>query len=151
MVFSGATREVVGTGLTRPHSARLRGGEVWVDNSGYGEVGRIVAGKFEPVLRLPGWTRGLAFAGTTAFAGTSRVLPRFTQYAPGLDLARSRCAIHAVDLTSGAVRGSLEFPHGNQIFAVEAVPAGWTAGLPFDAATRPHAARALFYAYEAER
>jgi len=151
VIYSGATREPVLRGLTRPHSARLHGGTLWVENSGYGELGFDAGGRFEPVARLPGWTRGLAFAGTTAFAGTSRVLPRFTQYAPGLDLARSRCAIHAVDLTSGAVRGSLEFPHGNQIFAVEAVPAGWTAGLPFDAATRPHAARALFYAYEAER
>src|SRR5205823_12622765 len=50
VVFSGATREVVGTGLTRPHSARLRGQEVWVDNSGYGELGRIVAGRFEPEI-----------------------------------------------------------------------------------------------------
>src|SRR5439155_3251084 len=39
VVFSGATRDVVCTGLTRPHSARLWGGGVWLDNSGYGEVG----------------------------------------------------------------------------------------------------------------
>src|SRR5262249_33613197 len=36
VVFSGATREPVARGLTRPHSARLHGGQVWVDNSGYG-------------------------------------------------------------------------------------------------------------------
>ena len=37
VVFSGATREAVVRGLTRPHSARLFRGRVWVDNSGYGE------------------------------------------------------------------------------------------------------------------
>ena len=62
VVFAGATREVVARGLTRPHSARLHDGRLWVDNSGYGEVGVIERGGFTTVARLPGWTRGLAFA-----------------------------------------------------------------------------------------
>jgi hypothetical protein len=56
VIFSGATREPLATGLTRPHSARLRDTEIWVDDSGYGRVGRIVDGGFDPVARLPGWT-----------------------------------------------------------------------------------------------
>src|SRR5437016_9326645 len=67
VIFAGATREVFGVGLTRPHSARLRGREVWVDNSGHGEVGRIVDDRFEPFACLPGWTRGLYFHGNLAF------------------------------------------------------------------------------------
>src|SRR5262249_1101699 len=39
VIFSGATREPVVRGLTRPHSARLHDGRLWVDNSGYGGVG----------------------------------------------------------------------------------------------------------------
>jgi uncharacterized protein (TIGR03032 family) len=151
VVYSGATREPIVRGLTRPHSARLHGGRVWVDDSGYGAVGVVADGRFERVARLPGWTRGLAFAGGIAFVGTSRVIPRFAHYAPGVDLARSRCAIHAVDAASGAVLGSLEFPSGNQIFAIEPIPAGWIEGFPFNGNTRPHAARALFYAYDVER
>jgi len=151
VVFSGATREPVLRGLTRPHSARLHGGRLWVESSGYGELGVERGGRFERVARLPGWTRGLAFAGGVAFAGTSRVLPRFTQYAPGLDLARSRCAIHAVDAATGAVRGSLEFPAGDQIFAIEAVPAAWTAGFPFEPGRGTSGAYALFYDYAVER
>jgi len=147
VIYSGATREPVVRGLTRPHSARFHDGRLWVENSGYGEVGVIAGDRFESVRRLPGWTRGLAFAGKLAFVGTSRVIPRFRQYAPGLDVERGVCAIHAVDIATGAVRGSLEFPYGNQIFAIEAVPAGWTTGFPFRDAARPHAARALFYAY----
>jgi uncharacterized protein (TIGR03032 family) len=151
VVYSGATREPIVRGLTRPHSARLHGGRVWVDDSGYGAVGVVADGRFERVARLPGWTRGLAFAGGIAFVGTSRVIPRFAHYAPGLDLARSRCAIHAVDAASGAVLGSLEFPYGNQIFAIEPVPAAWTEGFPFNGHAQPHAARALFYAYDVVR
>jgi uncharacterized protein (TIGR03032 family) len=150
VVFSGATREPVLRGLTRPHSARLHGERLWVESSGYGELGVERGGRFERVARLPGWTRGLAFAGGVAFAGTSRVLPRFAHYAPGLDLARSRCAIHAVDAASGAVRGSLEFPAGDQIFAIEAVPAAWTGGFPFEPGRAEGAAYALFYDYAVE-
>jgi uncharacterized protein (TIGR03032 family) len=134
VVFSGATREVVGTGLTRPHSARLRHGEVWVANSGYGEVGRIVAGKFEPVVRLDGWTRGLCFHGNVAFAGTSRVIPRYRRYAPGLDPNRCETGVHAVDLTTGSVVGSLLWPAGNQLFAIEGLDQTLSHGFPF---TRP--------------
>jgi uncharacterized protein (TIGR03032 family) len=137
VLFSGKTREVVATGLTRPHSARFFQDEVWIDNSGYGEFGRIVAGRFEPVVRLPGWTRGLCFCRGIAFVGTSRVIPRYRQYAPGLAAQRSQCALHAIDMRSGKVLGSLTWPAGNQIFAIEALAADFTNGFPFDVSPRP--------------
>jgi uncharacterized protein (TIGR03032 family) len=131
VIFSGATREVCATGLTRPHSARLRGRELWVDNSGYGEVGRIAGGKFEPLLRLPGWTRGLCFRGDFAFVGTSRVLPRYRHYAPGLDPDRCQAAVHVIDLRRGRVVGSVSWPSGNQLFAIEALERTAACGFPF--------------------
>jgi uncharacterized protein (TIGR03032 family) len=131
VLFSGRTRDVIGRGLTRPHSARLWQRRVWVDNSGYGEFGAVVDGRFEPIARLPGWTRGLSFAGRVAFVATSRVIPRFRAYAPGLDVDKSRCGVHAIDPQSGQTIASIEWPRGNQIFAVEAVPADWTQGFPF--------------------
>jgi uncharacterized protein (TIGR03032 family) len=130
VIFSGRTREPVVSGLTRPHSARLHRGELWVDNSGYGEVGVADDGRFQAVARLPGWTRGLAFHGEVALVGTSRVIPRFRMYAPGLDVERSVCGVHAVHADSGEVLGSLVWPEGNQIFAVEAVPRQLTSGFP---------------------
>lgn len=146
VVFSGATREPIAFGLTRPHSARLRGGQVWVLNSGYGQYGRIDAGAFHAVAALPGWTRGLAFHERVAFVGTSRVLPRFRQYAPGLRLDRAVCAIHAVDAESGRVLGSLAWPRGNQIFAIDWVPRRVAEALPFVMGeSRPPLS--LFYAY----
>ena len=130
VVFSGRTREVVATGLTRPHSGRFIGGALWVANSGYGELGRIDAGRYEPVARLLGWTRGLAHHAGVAFVGTSRVIPRFSGYAPGIDLDRSETGVHAVDLTSGKVVGSIIWPRGNQIFAVALSGALRTSGFP---------------------
>jgi uncharacterized protein (TIGR03032 family) len=147
VVFSGATGTVVARGLTRPHSARLHRGRVWVDDSGYGRVGVVTGAGFEAVTALPGWTRGLAFAGHVAFVGTSRVLPRFHQYAPGLDPARCECALHALDTRTGAVLGSLVWPFGNQIFAIEAVPTRFTTGLPLRAGRPRDDARELFYGF----
>ena len=151
VIFSGGTREPMAGGLTRPHSARLHGDELWVDNSGYGEVGRVADGGFAAAARLPGWTRGLAFAGTTAFVGVSRVIPRFRAYAPGLDVDRSVCAVVALDTGSGRVLGSLAWPSGNQVFAVESAPRTLTLGFPFRAGRRQSAAlRELFYSFSTD-
>jgi uncharacterized protein (TIGR03032 family) len=150
VVFSGRSREPIATGLTRPHSARLHDGRVWVLNSGYGEFGYVEDGSFEAVCRLPGWTRGLGFAGRIAFVGTSRILPRFTAYAPGLDPSRSVCGIHAVDTRSGVVVGSIVWPNGDQIFAVEPIPAALASALPFRSGIdrRGAASSRLFYAFQ---
>ena len=149
VVFSGATREPVARGLTRPHSARLCAGRLWVDNSGYGEVGVVEQGSFGSVARLPGWTRGLCFRERVTFVGTSRVLPRFRQYAPGLDLAASVCGVHALDTESGKVLGSLVWPYGNQTFALECVPTSLTSGFPFHAGAKrtTRLEKELFYAF----
>ncbi|MFI4989758.1 MAG: DUF4915 domain-containing protein [Solirubrobacterales bacterium] len=152
VIFSGATREPVARGLTRPHSVRLRRGQVWVDNSGYGELGVARDGGFEPICRLPGWTRGLSFCRDVAFVGTSRVIPRFSQYAPGLDVERSRCALHAVDCSSGELLGSLTWPYGNQIFAIDWLERSQSMGLPALGA-RGHAGSLtdLFYSFDNPR
>ncbi len=154
VLFSGATREVAARGLTRPHSARLaEDGAVWLDDSGYGTVGTVAGGEYEPAAWLPGWTRGLCLIGPWAIAGTSRVIPRFSQYAPGLDVAKSVCGLHAIDRRTGEVAGSLVWPAGNQIFAIEAVPSSVTTGFPFDGTRRrPRGSpdsreRELFYAW----
>lgn len=149
VVFSGASREVIAKGLTRPHSARFNGGALWVDNSGYGEVGAVAGGKFEPQAKLPGWTRGLCFHDGVAFVGTSRVIPRFSHFAPGVDPDRAVCAVHAIDAASGAVLGSLTWPTGNQIFAIDWMPSSFSRGLPFRTGRRSlEHERVLFYAFD---
>ncbi len=151
VLFSGATREPYAQGLTRPHSARLHHGTVWVGNSGYGELGFAEAGWFQPFVKLPGWTRGLAFHGDIAFVGTSRVIPRFKCYAPGLSVDTSICAVHAVDMRTATIRGSLSWKWGNQIFAIDWLPRDVTSGFPWLVdRKRPTRIKRLFYAFNTE-
>lgn len=149
VIFSGKTREPCVRGLTRPHSARLKNKLIWVDNSGYGEFGFADNGLFRPIIRLPGWTRGLCFKSSLAFVGTSRVIPRFSQYAPGLDLDKSQCGVHVVDLKTGKLLGSIVWPSGNQIFAVEAIPNKISSGFPFlyKSASAKERKQNLFYSF----
>jgi uncharacterized protein (TIGR03032 family) len=132
VIFSGKTREVCATGLTRPHSARFFENQIWVDNSGYGEVGYVENGRFKPYMRLPGWTRGLAFVNRIMFVGVSRVLPKFHVYAPGLDAEKeNQCGLYAIDLDKGTIIGSVTWPYGNQIFALDWMRTSMTEGFPF--------------------
>lgn len=160
VIFSGRTREPICTGLTRPHSARLRdltggtsvGGkpvrEIWVANSGYGELGYVRDGRLEVVSRLPGWTRGLCVAADVAFTATSRVIPKFAGYAPGLEISQSRCAVHAVSMVTGKTLASLEWPYGNQVFAIDWIANRDTQGFVFGARSRRRKREtAFFYSY----
>lgn len=159
VIFSGETREPICYGLTRPHSARLyspqsKAGEdacapVWVDNSGYGELGFVEDEQLSVVSKLPGWTRGLCFHKNIAFVGTSRVIPKFSKYAPGLDVEKSVCAIHAIDIKTGKTLGSLIWPFGNQIFAIDWLPVSVTRGFPFtqDINRLSEREKLLFYAF----
>jgi hypothetical protein len=148
VLFSGATREPTATGLTRPHSARFHRGRVWLDDSGYGTFGPVAGGRLEVAARLPGWTRGLCFRRGVAFVGTSRILPRFSAYAPGLAPEKSLCGLHAVETRSGRLLGSLLWPRGDQIFGVEWLPPALGTGLPLRAGRRgpSRSDRDLFYA-----
>jgi uncharacterized protein (TIGR03032 family) len=99
-----------------PHSPRLHNGELWVLNSGSGELGVVkfktggkrkqVQGQFEPRAFCPGFLRGLAFHGNFAFVGLSK--PRYKRF-EGLALDQKLkdadsepwCGVQIIDLTSG--------------------------------------------------
>jgi uncharacterized protein (TIGR03032 family) len=152
VIFSGATREPIVRGLTRPHSARLWRRRLWVNNSGYGEFGTTRDGAFVTVTRLPGWTRGLAFAGGYAFVGVSRVIPRFSAYAPGLEGSTSVCGVFVIEMSTGKVVASIVWPMGTQIFAVEWISASAASGFPYRAGGRNDTSRLerLFYGYRTD-
>lgn len=131
VIFSGASREPVLGGLTRPHSARIHKGKIWVANSGYGQVGYYKDDKFVPAFTFNGWTRGLCFIGDILFVGVSRVLPRFRHYAPGIKTKRHTCSVVAVNLRTQKVIGSIAFPYGNQVFAIDYLHYHKCKGFPF--------------------
>ncbi len=130
VIFSGKTRSVAARGLTRPHSAKLHKGRLWVNNSGAGEFGYIEKGNFKPLLNLQSWTRGLCFHEDIAFIGVSRIIQKYKVYAPGITHEIPRCGIVAFDTKSEKVVGSITFPFGNQIFAVEWLPSDVSSGFP---------------------
>jgi uncharacterized protein (TIGR03032 family) len=119
--------EVVVRGLSMPHSPRLHDGQLWVLESGTGCVLRVdpASGDRQVVATLPGFTRGLAFAGPYAFVGLSKIRP--TSAMDGVPLAARRdelqCGVQAVDTRSGRVVGTLEFQSAvEEIFDVQLLP-----------------------------
>lgn len=114
VVIDIQSNKVVLEGLSMPHSPRLYRGELWVLNSGTGELGVVKSlGKgakkaaiFEPLAFCPGFVRGLSFHGNYAFVGLSK--PRYKRF-EGLALdAKLReadsepwCGIQVIDITTG--------------------------------------------------
>ena len=50
---------------------------------------------------------------------------------PGLNPDECRSGVHVLDLRTGKILGSLYWPNGNQLFAIEAVPVAMSTGFPF--------------------
>lgn len=131
VVLDVASSEVVASGLSMPHSPRLRDGRLWVLNSGQGELGWVDPedGRFTPVAFCPGYARGLAFIGRWAVVGLSR--PRGNQTFEGLALAgrlvvkdsAPRCGLLVVDTETGRVAEWLRFEHTiEELYDVAALP-----------------------------
>jgi uncharacterized protein (TIGR03032 family) len=105
--------EIVLNGLSMPHSPRWFEGRLWVLESGKGtlSVADLDAGTVETVAELPGFTRGLLFAGGLAFIGLSQV--RETATFGGLPLMERLderlCGVWAVNPQSGQIVGFLRF------------------------------------------
>jgi uncharacterized protein (TIGR03032 family) len=124
-----ASGEVIARGLSMPHSPRWHGGRLWVCESGAGTLGCVDpdSGRYEPVAEVPGFTRGLDFAGGLAFVGLSQV--RESAVFSGIPITERlgeeerTCGVCAVDLGSGRVVALLRFDTTVQeIFAVAVLP-----------------------------
>ena len=116
-------------GLSMPHSPRWYGGRLWVCESGSGTFGYIDAnsGKYVPIAEVPGFTRGVDFAGNLAFVGLSQV--RESAVFSGIAIterltAEERtCGVCVIDLRNGQVVGLLRFETAVQeVFAVTVLP-----------------------------
>ncbi len=119
------TEEIVTRGLSMPHSPRWYAGRLWVLESGTGTLGVVdtAAGRYESIVALPGFTRGLDFAGNLAFVGLSQV--RETAVFSGVPItqrlseAERTCGVWVVDIRTGEVVAFVKFEEAVQeIFAV---------------------------------
>ena len=150
VIFSGDSREPIAHGLTRPHSVRISGDGLLVDDSGYGRLCSVsLNGTIEEVAQLPGWTRGLCVIGTIAVVGTSRVIGGYEAYAPGVDPVDAVCGVHLVDVQAGKVLASVEWPSGDQIFGIDWISASVVRRfLGGDPAGEPSAIESSWYGYD---
>jgi uncharacterized protein (TIGR03032 family) len=111
VVIDVRSGKIVCEGLSMPHSPRLHKGELWLLNSGTGELGVVEGaatgkGKFVPRVFCPGFARGLTIQGGFAFVGLSK--PRYKRF-EGLALdqrlldtdSEPWCGIQIIDLAKG--------------------------------------------------
>jgi uncharacterized protein (TIGR03032 family) len=124
-----ASGEVIVSGMSMPHSPRIHAGRLWVCESGAGTLGVVdlARGKYEPVVAVPGFTRGLTFAGRFAFIGLSQVRESATfsgiPITERLTPEERTCGVCVVDLFAGEIAGLLRFEDAVQeVFAVAVLP-----------------------------
>jgi uncharacterized protein (TIGR03032 family) len=106
-----------------PHSPRWYQGKLWVLESGQGSLAVVdmAAGTWQTVAQLPGYTRGLDFAGPLAFVGLSQVRERavFSGIPLVERLAERACGVWVIHIETGQTVGFVRFEAGVQeIFAV---------------------------------
>jgi uncharacterized protein (TIGR03032 family) len=127
VVLDVASGEVVTAGLAMPHSPRWHDGQLFVLNSGLGRLERVDlgTGRREAVAAVPGYARGLAFRGTLAFVGLSKVRETATFGSAPITAYHDqlRCGVGVVDLRTGDTLATLQFTSVvDEIFDIQVVP-----------------------------
>jgi uncharacterized protein (TIGR03032 family) len=124
------SKEIVASGLSMPHSPRVHEGELYVFDSGNGEMARVDqgSGAVEPIVFCPGYLRGLAFRGRHALVGLSKPRDKTFRGLPLDDkLANAQvdpiCALQVIDLDRGEVVHELRL-HGvvTELYDVAILP-----------------------------
>jgi uncharacterized protein (TIGR03032 family) len=120
---------VVASGLSMPHSPRWYDNRLWYLESGVGSLSTCdpATGRTEVVALVPGFTRGLDFAGPLAIIGLSQV--RETAVFSGIPITERlpteerACGLWVVDTRNGQTVAFLRFEAGVQeVFAVQVLP-----------------------------
>ncbi len=127
IIMDVETDEVVAEGLSMPHSPTWHRDQLWFLESGEGALSRVdvATGRVERVAELPGFTRGLTFAGRYAFVGLSEV--REANLFGGLPLTarleERECGVWVVDIETGSTVAWLRFDAAVQeIYDVALLP-----------------------------
>lgn len=122
-----ASGEIIATRLSMPHSPRWHDGKLWLLESGRGALLQLdpqTGAKYE-IARLPGFLRGLDFAGPLAFVGLcqQRDSNAFTDIPITEDNRERASGVWVVDTRSGETVAILKFTGGVQeVFAVHLLP-----------------------------
>jgi uncharacterized protein (TIGR03032 family) len=123
------SHEIIARGLSMPHSPRWHAGRLWLLESGTGSLGFVdlSTGRYEPIVHLDGFTRGMEMVGNLAFIGLSQV--RETAVFSGIQITERlqeterTCGVWVVDIQRGQVVAFLKFEEAVQeVFAVALLP-----------------------------
>lgn len=127
IIIDVASNDIILSGLAMPHSPRWYRDQLWVLNSGTGDLLRVSqdTGQAEVVCHLPTYLRGLAFNGDTAIVGLCKI--REKKVFGGLPIEQEAeqliCGIALIDLTRGACVGTFEFTAGvEEIYDIRVLP-----------------------------
>ncbi|MBY0522692.1 MAG: TIGR03032 family protein [Gemmataceae bacterium] len=127
VVVDVESNAVVVRGLAMPHSPRWAHRQLWVLNSGAGELWAVdpATGRHVVIASLPGYLRGLCVIGRHALVGLCQI--REKHIFGGLPVQerfpRLLCGVGVVDLQDGRTVGMLEFTAGCQeLFDIQLLP-----------------------------
>jgi uncharacterized protein (TIGR03032 family) len=126
VLIDHASRETIADGLSMPHSPRWYRDRLWLLESGRGSLATVdlATGAVETVAQLPGFTRGLDFAGPLAFVGLSqlRASNPFTDIPITDDNAERASGVWVVHIETGETVAFLKFSASvEEIFTVQAL------------------------------
>lgn len=120
------TDEIIAAGFSMPHSPRWYAGKLWMFDSGNGDFGYvdIDTGKFESILLVPGFARGLGFVGNDALIAVSRLRPN--TFSSGLPIKErleskkieQKCGLLVVDLVTGQIKHWLNIEGITELYDV---------------------------------
>lgn len=127
LLIDVAANRIIARGLSMPHSPRWYEGRLWLLESGTGSIGTmdLDTGKFQPLVQLPGYPRGLTFCGPLAFVGLSQVRESATfSGIPLVERLQERnCGVWVVNIHTAEIVAFVKFEDALQeIFAVEVLP-----------------------------
>ena len=110
--------------LSMPHSPRWYRNTLWMLESGRGSLVRfnMTSGKKTEVARMPGFTRGMDFAGPLVFIGLSkaRETATFSDFPLLEELEERTCGVYVVNIETGNVISLIRFEGDvEEIFAVQ--------------------------------
>lgn len=121
------SNQILLRGLSMPHSPRWYRDQLWVLESGEGSLAKVdpLQGRWENIIEMPGFTRGIDFCGPIAFIGLSKV--RESAVFSGIPITQRLteriCGVWVVNIETAQILGFLRFEEGvEEIFAVQVLP-----------------------------
>jgi len=126
VIFDLESNEVVAGNLAMPHTPRLFGGELYTLLSATGELIKIdiKTGKYDVVVKLDGFVRGMSLHKDYLFIGLSKLRKKSSTFGK-LDFAEqaNQSGIMVIHLPTGSIAGKITYLTSvDEIYDVHVIP-----------------------------